>query len=1134
MADDEKTPNEQIREYISLYLASYNANYNGDEFEIKFGTNPYNQITKIDFDNIIQKLKSLNFTCVNDSGDYTLNIINEYADPLTGRIKDSNIRTTISGISNIQKYCRENMIYEDKLQNIEFLQKFRKRASRDEPPLRPIDFRDFQFRVNYKSERNLTPSSSSTNIKPEILQLLDNWRDSRKIFRFIKRYTFVHQDTINYPFKFDISIVKTNKQRKLHNKRKIFIKEYSIADANVFNEPENYEIEMELLNSHAKVPENTLDVLHNKIKRGIKYILSGWQQTNFPISYTNQKVVLDEYMVLIHGKDNLPKNKEGKLRNAHSGDFIGPSSVSLEMRNIMPVDIDSSAPNINKPYTVTDKADGERKLLFINNTGKMYLIDTNMKVQFTGNITKHKNCCNTIIDGEHVLNDKNGNFINLFLSFDIYFKNKENTKGFPFIKIPGGESKYENNDIPKDKYRGNELNTLINELDSICVVNTYTTPLNVKMKTFYSNIDSNIFQQCKKILDGQREGLLFNYETDGLIFTPCDKSVGSSKVGEITKSKKTRWDYSLKWKPPEFNTIDFLVKTKKDENKQDIIGNIFTDGNNLTSYDKLNQYKTLILHVGFDESKHGFINPCDDVYNDKIPDSKGKNSYKAMPFIPYEPMPSYPIHTTNIILKNFGGDKKLFTEDNKTIFEDDMVVEFRWEQTMKRGWQWIPIRVRYDKTSEYQRKGRITCNAYTTAEGVWRSINKPITEHIISTGLDIPDTLDDNIYYDRTSNETNTKSLRDFHNRYVKRNLIKNVSKRGNTLIDMSVGMGGDLQKWIDSKLSFVFGIDYSKDNIQNRLKGVCARYLRAKKKYRVLPKALFIQGNSALNIKSGLCCFSEKGKQIIQALNGFGPKDEGLLGTGVYKQYGVAKNGFDIISNQFSIHYFFENKNTFYNFVRNLNENCKIGGYFIGTCYDGKRVFQKLKDKNLGESTFILNENETKMWDIKKLYSQNEFPNDENSLGYPVDVYQESINKTFREYLVNFEFFTRVLENYGFVPITTQEANSMGFPQAIGSFEDLFDNMMDDIHNNKLKKFNVGKAYNLTSNEKIISFLNNYFIYKKVRNPNAKEITDNILNITEQEAELSKNQNDELQKTQDKPKTRQVKKYKKKLKLPK
>ena len=223
------------------------------------------------------------------------------------------------------------MIYEDKLQNIEFLQKFRKRASRDEPPLRPIDFRDFQFRVNYKSERNLTPSSSSTNIKPEILQLIDSWRDSRKIFRFIKRYTFVHTDTVNYPYKFDISIVKTNKQTRLHNGRKIFVKEYSIQDANVFNEPENYEVEMELINEVAKNTENT-EILHNKIKRGIKCILSGWQQTNFPISYKQQDSVLKEYMTLIHGKSNLPKNKNGENRRAHSGDFIGPSSVSLEMK----------------------------------------------------------------------------------------------------------------------------------------------------------------------------------------------------------------------------------------------------------------------------------------------------------------------------------------------------------------------------------------------------------------------------------------------------------------------------------------------------------------------------------------------------------------------------------------------------------------------------------------------------------------------------------------------------------------------------------------------------------------------------------------------------------------------------------
>ena len=63
------------------------------------------------------------------------------------------------------------------------------------------------------------------------------------------------------------------------------------------------------------------------------------------------------------------------------------------------------------------------ELAIVAKNGKIYLIDTNMNVQFTGNMTKHKNCTNTIIDGEHVLHDKNGNFINLFLCFDIYFKN---------------------------------------------------------------------------------------------------------------------------------------------------------------------------------------------------------------------------------------------------------------------------------------------------------------------------------------------------------------------------------------------------------------------------------------------------------------------------------------------------------------------------------------------------------------------------------------------------------------------------------------------------------------------------------------------------------------------------------------
>ena len=75
------------------------------------------------------------------------------------------------------------------------------------------------------------------------------------------------------------------------------------------------------------------------------------------------------------------------------------------------------------------------------------------------------------------------------------------------------------------------------------------------------------------------------------------------------------------------------------------------------------------------------------------------------------------------------------------------------------------------------------------------------------SGLDkIPDFVDDNeIYYKKRNTDENiTKSLRDFHNKYVKSLLIRTTSMPDNILIDMSVGRGGDIYKWIESRLKFV------------------------------------------------------------------------------------------------------------------------------------------------------------------------------------------------------------------------------------------------------------------------------------------------------------------------------------------
>ena len=203
------------------------------------------------------------------------------------------------------------------------------------------------------------------------------------------------------------------------------------------------------------------------------------------------------------------------------------------------------------------------------------------------------------------------------------------------------------------------------------------------------------------------------------------------------------------------------------------------------------------------------------------------------------------------------------------------------------------------------------------------------------------------------------------------------------------------------------------------------------------MPRALFVAADSSLNIRSGDACFTDKGKEITRAIFGDGAKDETKLGTGVYRQYGRGKGGFDVVSNQFSIHYFFKNRNTLNGFLRNLSECCKVGGYVVGTSYDGRKVFRELETKANGEGIFIM-EKEKKMWEIRKRYDADVFENNASCIGYQIDVYQESINKVFPEYLVNYEYLVRLMEEYGFNILSKKEAKELGLPNGIGGFSEL------------------------------------------------------------------------------------------------
>jgi hypothetical protein len=1055
---DNGSPREALSKYVKIYSLEEN---NNDELEIKFGSKNRGSMTRIEFESVISKVKSMGFVANVAAGEYHLNIQNQF-DTVYGNTSMGNIRTTISGIKSIQEYCRtDSFDIENPPRYISFLQK--KPKVYEGVKLHPIDFNDFKFRVNYKEE---IPLRTNFNI---VKSLLSTWESSKKVFRLLKRFTFTNH---KYNIQIDCSVVRSSRQHKGR-----LVPEYRIESSGLFTNPESYEVEIEVTKGDIKE-----DALLSDIVENIKLVLSGIQGSNYPISYKEEYGVLQEYFKVLHTR---PPN-----RNIGNRDFVGPSSISLERVNVVELSSDITASNIRRPYAVTEKADGVRKLLFINGGGKLYLIDVNMNAQFTGVMINDRNMFNSILDGEHVLHDKSGAYINNYLIFDIYYINGTDIRSQPFYK----------DIIEDDKGRSKKTGRLI-ELEKFIQhlnlepITGGDLPIKITSKRFlYSDENNNaIFRNCKKILDEVKDGI-YAYETDGLIFTPADKGVGSSTTGEVLEPVKKTWRASFKWKPPEFNTIDFLVTTVKSEGGNDIVKNIFEPGIDANTTDDITQYKTLQLRVGFDEKRDGYLNPYEDVIQDRLPVANKRYeraNYKPVPFYPTNPSPQFPAYLCNMLLVDKGDINIMTTEDKRAVIEDEMIVEFKYDQTKEKFWQWVPIKVRLDKTAEYRAGGRNYGNSYKVAQSVWNSIHNPVTEDMITSGLNIPDIVSDSdVYYNKKDSDTITRSLRDFHNLYVKRALIQAVTHSGGTLIDMSVGKGGDFPKWIASGLKFVFGVDIARDNIENRQDGACARFLNYKKNRRVMPYALFVNGDSGENIKSGEAMVTDKGKEITRAIFGGGNKDEGRLGKGVFRQYGVGKDGFDVVSNQFSIHYFFASPTKLHKFLRNVSECCKVGGYFIGTTYDGRKVFNRLNDKDMGDSISVLGRDGSKMWDIKKQYEDTVFRNDSSSIGLKIDVYQESINKTFSEYLVNHEYLAHILESYGFVLLSQDESHGMGLPSSSGGFDQLYNKMIDDLKSKRINYSDIGRSDKLSVEEKEVSFLNKYFVFKKIRDVNAEDVS--------------------------------------------
>ena len=308
-------------------------------------------------------------------------------------------------------------------------------------------------------------------------------------------------------------------------------------------------------------------------------------------------------------------------------------------------------------------------------------------------------------------------------------------------------------------------------------------PLKIVRKRFlFSNNNPgqeiSIFKCCETLLS-QIKRNDYTYNTDVLIFTSQTLIIGQEFPGDNIKNKKYSWGQSFKWKPPEYNTIDFLVKVKKDNKNELNVKSKLING-------EIHQFYELELMVGFDEKRHGNKQMTLLRLDHEKPDYfKSSNKYHPEKFYPTGPSDEN-AHICHVPLKpDAHGALNMYTIE-KDIMMDDTIVEFSYDMNAKdKFMKWIPLRVRFDKTSEYKNFGNNFGNAYHVANSNWQSIHDPITEEMLSDMTKIENMViqenDEDVYYNGSKVISQTKALRAFHNKYVKKMLIEQVARISQT-----------------------------------------------------------------------------------------------------------------------------------------------------------------------------------------------------------------------------------------------------------------------------------------------------------------------------------------------------------------
>ena len=469
----------------------------------------------------------------------------------------------------------------------------------------------------------------------------------RKLFRLRHRTSFMIGDSVRV----DLTQVKQNQMT--YNINGIAVRQgtLSMKEAKLHSQKLEFELEIEALQ---QTPEAI-----QKMKDSIKQIESVIQKDETTLTLPRSKMnaykdavvslIQSHYQYVKEIHDDIPSSEQeavNKYKGGKQPPYIIPKLVSMTRKDIP----------IPDGMAVTDKADGESCIVMLFDS-QITIFDSSFHLLAESRSFSEKDGSEltslgktSLFAGEFIQNDRGGLPHMTAYLYDCY--------------MWGG----------KDVRRLNLVSEKPDEPTRIKYVNRFTE----MAQENEPNIGKGIRLRAKQMRlgDVQKESLAiwnekdaYPYILDGVILTPAYEPVGKSKQNPLEwgfRMDRT-WHLNIKWKPPQFNTVDFILEWQ---------GGIVRGKDGLV--------RKALLRTTEQVTKHNI---------------------RCTLFPLFQPS-EYSIPQAYKIEVDTDGKKEPRTEETNEYIQNHSVVECRYDVNSSR---WIVLRNRKDKTSAWkQSKKAIT------------------------------------------------------------------------------------------------------------------------------------------------------------------------------------------------------------------------------------------------------------------------------------------------------------------------------------------------------------------------------------------------------------------------------------------